>query len=77
MTVIKSQTAKPAPPLGVRLTRIWGGIVTLLTLLLAAAWVFPMYWAVITSVKPDDETIVAPPTLWPQKFDFRDRKSVV
>lgn len=70
MTVIKSQTAKPALPIGVRLARIWGGIVTALTLLLAAAWVFPMYWAVITSVKPDDETIVAPPTLWPQKFDF-------
>ncbi|GAA4010799.1 ABC transporter permease subunit [Deinococcus rubellus] len=70
MTVIKSQTAKPALPIGVRLTRIWGGVVTALTLLLAVVWVFPMYWAVITSVKPDDETIVAPPTLWPQHFDF-------
>ncbi len=70
MTVIKSQTAKPAVPIGVRLARLWGGVVTALTLLLAAAWVFPMYWAAITSFKPDDETIVAPPTLWPQKFDF-------
>lgn len=70
MTVIKSQTAKPALPVGVRLARLWGGVVTALTVLLAAAWVFPMYWAAITSVKPDDETIVAPPTLWPQKFDF-------
>ena len=70
MTITKPQTAKPAVPAGVRLSRLWGGIVTALTLLLATAWVFPMYWAVVTSVKPDDETIVAPPTLWPQKFDF-------
>ncbi|WP_161880586.1 carbohydrate ABC transporter permease [Deinococcus alpinitundrae] len=69
-TINKSTTTKPPAPLSVRLSRLWGGVITALTLVLAAAWVFPMYWAVVTSVKPDDETVAAPPTLWPQKFDF-------
>ncbi|GHF52608.1 multiple sugar transport system permease protein [Deinococcus metalli] len=63
------RTTKPPPTLSVRLSRMWGGVVTALTLLLAVVWFFPLYWAVITSVKPEADTITAPPTLWPKTFD--------
>ncbi|WP_407542324.1 carbohydrate ABC transporter permease (plasmid) [Deinococcus radiomollis] len=43
---------------------------TALTALLALLWVFPLYWAVVTSVKPENDTVANPPTLWPQTFDF-------
>ena len=69
-TANKSTTTKPPVPLGVRLSRLWGGVITALTLVLAAAWVFPMYWALITSVKPENDTVATPPTLWPQTFDL-------
>lgn len=70
MTTLGKTSARPAAPLSVRIGRMWGTVVTVLTLLLAALWVFPMYWAVITSVKPENETVAAPPTLWPQTFDL-------
>jgi multiple sugar transport system permease protein len=38
--------------------------------LLALVWVFPMYWAVVTSIKPENDTIANPPTIWPQTIDF-------
>ncbi len=69
-TVNKSATAKPPMPLGARLARLWGGVITALTLVLAAVWIFPMYWALITSVKPENDTVATPPTLWPQTFDL-------
>ncbi|WP_229776718.1 carbohydrate ABC transporter permease [Deinococcus ruber] len=53
-----------------RIARLWGGVLTVLTVLLALAWVFPMYWAVVTSVKPENDTVAMPPTIWPQTFDF-------
>ena len=31
-----------------------GGLVTLLTLTVAVIWAFPLYWGVITSLKPED-----------------------
>ncbi|ULH17184.1 carbohydrate ABC transporter permease (plasmid) [Deinococcus sp. KNUC1210] len=65
-----SVTARPPVPLGVRIARLWGGVLTVLTVLLALAWVFPMYWAVVTSVKPENDTVALPPTIWPQTFDF-------
>lgn len=64
------RTTKPPPTLAVRLARMWGAAVTVLTVVLAAAWFFPLYWAVITSVKPEADTITAPPTLWPKTFDL-------
>ncbi|GGJ69918.1 carbohydrate ABC transporter permease [Deinococcus aquiradiocola] len=60
---------RPAPTLATRLRRAPGVAVTVLTVLLALLWVFPLYWAAITSFKPEQETIANPPTLWPQTFD--------
>jgi multiple sugar transport system permease protein len=50
---------------------ILGLICTLLTLAMAVAWVFPIYWITITSVKTEDQTIVVPPSFfpWPPNFD--------
>lgn len=50
--------------------RILGVAGTALTLLLSLIWIFPLYWALVTSVKPENDTIAAPPTLWPHVFDF-------
>ena len=50
---------------------VLGFICTGLTVMLALAWVFPIYWMAATSVKTDPETIVNTPILfpWPPKFD--------
>lgn len=57
-------------PGSVRLQRFWGSVVTVFTLILAAIWIFPLYWAVVTSMKSEDQTIAQPPTLIPQSLDF-------
>ncbi|WP_425148563.1 carbohydrate ABC transporter permease [Deinococcus sp.] len=69
-TPLSTQTAlRPPLSLRVRAARLWGVVLTALTVLLALAWVFPMYWALVTSVKPENETVATPPTIWPQSFD--------
>ncbi len=50
---------------------VWlGGAATLLTVLFALVWVFPVYWMVVTSLKVDTDTIVVPPTLFPKPIDL-------
>ena len=34
-----------------------GFIITLLTVIVALIWAFPLYWGVITSLKPEDEVV--------------------
>lgn len=46
-----------------------GAAATLLTIVFALVWVFPMYWMVVTSLKADTDTIVTPPTWIPKPFD--------
>jgi multiple sugar transport system permease protein len=50
---------------------ILGALCTLLTLAMALAWVFPIYWITVTSLKTEDQTIVVPPAFfpWPPIFD--------
>ncbi|MBV8815521.1 MAG: carbohydrate ABC transporter permease [Verrucomicrobia bacterium] len=50
---------------------ILGALCTLLTLAMALAWIFPIYWITITSLKTEDQTIVVPPSFfpWPPIFD--------
>jgi len=50
---------------------VLGLICTLLTLAMALAWLFPIYWIVVTSLKTEDQTIQLPPALipWPPNFD--------
>ncbi|BCG78048.1 carbohydrate ABC transporter permease [Mesorhizobium sp. 113-3-3] len=44
----------------------WGGIITALTVVWALLWAFPLYWGVISSLKPDDEVIRPYIELWPE-----------
>jgi multiple sugar transport system permease protein len=50
---------------------VLGLVCTLFTLVMALAWIFPMYWITITSLKSEDQTIVVPPSFipWPPNFD--------
>jgi multiple sugar transport system permease protein len=50
---------------------VLGHVCTAMTLVLAVAWLFPIYWMAATSVKTDTDTIVNPPILfpWPPNFD--------
>lgn len=49
---------------------IGGLILTLITFAAALAAFFPIYWAVITSVKPDAEVISGSNTMWPSRLSF-------
>ncbi len=40
-------------------------LLTLLTLICAAIWFFPIYWAMVTSLRTDDEAVSAGFALWP------------
>ncbi|HEX6563145.1 MAG TPA: carbohydrate ABC transporter permease [Chthoniobacterales bacterium] len=52
-------------------TSILGIACTVFTVILAIAWLFPIYWMGATSLKAETDTIVNPPTLfpWPPNFD--------
>lgn len=47
-----------------------GGILTLLTVLVAVIWAFPLYWGVVTSLKPEDEVIRPVLEFWPEHLTF-------
>ena len=49
---------------------ILGLICTLLTVIMAIAWIFPIYWTASTALKSDTDTIVVPPKLIPWPLDF-------
>ena len=50
---------------------ILGMVCTLLTVIMAMAWIFPVYWIAITALKSETETIAAPPSFvpWSPNFD--------
>jgi multiple sugar transport system permease protein len=48
----------------------WGAIITLLTVLVALLWAFPLYWGVISSLKPEDEVVRPYIELWPENLTF-------
>ncbi|OAM75602.1 sugar ABC transporter permease [Devosia elaeis] len=47
-----------------------GIALTAITLLVALASFFPIYWAIITSIKTDSEVISGGNSLWPNRFSF-------
>ncbi len=53
-----------------KLTAMLGISGTLLTLLFALFWFFPLYWMLVTSLKEETQTIAQVPTWIPQPFDF-------
>jgi multiple sugar transport system permease protein len=49
---------------------ILGLACTVLTVLMAVAWLFPVYWIAATAFKSETETIALPPTLFPSPPNF-------
>ncbi len=47
-----------------------GGLISVLTVLCALLWAFPIYWGVISSLKPEDEVIRPAIELWPDTLTF-------
>lgn len=47
-----------------------GLVLTLLTVVAAVIWAFPLYWAVITTFKPEQEVVRPYIELWPDTFTF-------
>lgn len=54
-----------------RLTRrldIVGLIITLATVIGGILWAFPLYWAVVTTLKPENEIVQPGVQIWPEHF---------
>jgi multiple sugar transport system permease protein len=47
---------------------IGGLILTVVTLICAVLWAFPLYWAVVTSLKPEHQVVEPGIALWPRTF---------
>ena len=45
-----------------------GLIITIATVLGAIFWAFPLYWAVVTTLKPENEVVQPGVQLWPEHF---------
>ena len=54
-----------------------GVLLTLLTAVFAAIWFFPLYWAVITSLKTDDETVKPGIRLLPENWNLNGYEFVI
>jgi multiple sugar transport system permease protein len=49
---------------------ILGGVLTGLTVIMALAWLFPLYWIGVTALKSETETVAIPPSYLPLPPDF-------
>lgn len=49
----------------------WGGLLTALTVICAVIWAFPLYWGVVSSLKPEDEVVRPFIELWPETLTFQ------
>jgi multiple sugar transport system permease protein len=49
-----------------------GLIVTVGTVLLAVLWAFPLYWALVTTFKPESEVVQSGLQLWPAHFTLEN-----
>jgi multiple sugar transport system permease protein len=50
---------------------LWAGLITVATLVCAVLWAFPIYWGVISSLKPEDEVVRPYIELWPDTLTFQ------
>jgi multiple sugar transport system permease protein len=57
-------------PRQARRLNVPGLIGTLFTLVMATLWVFPLYWAVVTSLKNESQTLARPPAWIPSPVTF-------
>jgi multiple sugar transport system permease protein len=49
---------------------IVGLVATVVTVLVAILWAFPLYWGVVTSLKPESDVVQAGLHLWPEHLTF-------
>ena len=54
----------------VRYLDLGGLILTVATVLAAVIWAFPLYWAIITTLKPEYEVVEPGVRLWPRDLTF-------
>ena len=57
-------------PTTTRRFNVIGAIITILTTICAIIWIFPVYWGVASSFKPEDEVVRPYIELWPDTFTF-------
>ena len=48
-----------------------GLLITILTVLGAIFWAFPIYWTLVTSFKPEEDVVRPGIELWPEHFTFQ------
>jgi multiple sugar transport system permease protein len=49
---------------------LFGGIATTVTVAFAVLWFFPIYWGIISSLKPEDEVVRSYLEFWPETLTF-------
>ncbi len=54
-----------------------GLLITVATILLALFWIFPIYWALVTSFKPEEDVVQPGIRLWPEHFTFENYSFVL
>ena len=54
-----------------------GGVGTIFTLVMAAIWIFPLYWAVVTSLKRETDVLANPPSWLPVPLTFNAYRAVL
>lgn len=63
--------------LGAKQPNVPGLIGTLFTLFMAILWAFPLYWAVVTSLKKEGDVLVNPPSFIPSPLTFENYARVL
>lgn len=54
-----------------------GLVGTVFTLVMAAIWIFPLYWAVVTSLKNEEDVLTTPPEWLPSPLSFQAYSFVI
>ncbi|WP_299652022.1 carbohydrate ABC transporter permease [uncultured Jannaschia sp.] len=58
-------------PAATRRTNIAGAIITVITVIAAVIWAFPIYWGIVSSFKLEDEVVRPYIELWPEHPTLR------
>ena len=71
-----------APPASRRLARLrrfdlLGLVITLITVVGAVLWAFPLYWGLVTTFKPEYEVVRPGVQLWPEHFTLENYAHVL
>jgi multiple sugar transport system permease protein len=61
----------------IRYLDIGGLVLTLLSVIAAVVWAFPLYWLVITTFKPEFEVVRPYVELWPEHFTFESYVHII